>query len=69
MIRLLAVAAVLVCLIGPIGDVVVGAVEVGYAAKDSNTRLLAAVGVAQQSGGALRVVPLEEYDAPPGEER
>ncbi len=65
---MLAVAAVLVCLIGPIGDVVVGAVEVGYAAKDSNTRLVA-VGVAQQSGGALRVVPLEEYDAPPGEER
>ncbi len=64
---MLAVAALLVCLIGPIGDVVVGAVEVGYAAKDSNTRL--AVGVAQQSGGALRVVPLEEYDAPPGEER
>ncbi len=68
MIRFLAIAALLVCLIGPIGDVVVGAVEVGYAAKDSNTRLVA-VGVAQQSGGALRVVPLEEYDAPPGEER
>ncbi len=49
MIRFLAVAALLVYLLGPCGDVVVDAMEVGYMARESNTRL--AVATAQASGG------------------
>ena len=46
--RFVAIAAVLVLLMGPCGDVVVGAMETGYEARESNTRL--AVATAQASG-------------------
>ncbi len=62
MIRLLAVAALLVLLAGPCGDAVVGAMETGYAAKESNTRL--AVAVAQNSAGSVEIVPIGEYEPP-----
>ncbi len=61
MLRLLATVIFLVYLIGPVGDVVVGAMETGYAARESNARL--AVGVAQNSAGSVEVVPMEEYVA------
>ncbi len=61
MIRLLATVIFLVLLMRPAGDVVVSAMEVGYAARESNARL--AVGVAQNSAGSVEVVPMEEYVA------
>ena len=63
MIRLLAILTLLVFLMGPVGDALVGAVEVGYAARESNTRL--AVATAQATGA--EIVPADEYEAP-GEE-
>ncbi len=60
MIRLLAVAALLVLLAGPCGDVVVAAMEVGYAAKESNTRL--AVATAQSSAGGVEIVEAGTYE-------
>jgi len=54
MIRFLAIALFLAVLIGPVGDVVVGAVEVGYEARESNTRLAVATGA--------EIVPASEYE-------
>ncbi len=51
MIRLLAIAAVLMFFVGPVGDVVVGAMEVGYQARESNTRL--AVSVVQSANAEI----------------
>ncbi len=64
MIRFLAIAAFLVCLMGPCGDAVVGVIGVGYEARASNARL--AVAVAQ--GGGAEIVTIEEYETP-GEQR
>ena len=58
MIRLLAIAAFLVFLIGPCGDAVVGAMETGYEARESNTRL--AVATATASG--VEIVSASEYE-------
>lgn len=58
--RFVAIAAVLVPLMGPCGDVVVGAMETGYEARESNTRL--AVATAQASGA--EIVPAGAYEAP-----
>ncbi len=63
MIRFLAIAAVLVYLMGPVGNTVGGAIQVGYEARESNTRLV--VATAQATGA--EVVPASEYEAP-GEE-
>ncbi len=62
MIRFLAVAALLMLLMRPCGDVVVGAVEVGYQMRESNTRL--AVSVAQSSAGGAEIVPAGAYEVP-----
>ncbi len=59
MIRFVAIALFLAVLIGPVGDVVVGAVEVGYEARESNTRL--AVATATASGA--EIVEASEYVA------
>ncbi len=63
MFRLLAIAAVLTLLAGPVGDAVVGAIETGYEARESNTRL--AVAVVQ--GGGAEIVEIGAYEAPRGE--
>ena len=64
MIRFLAIAALLMLLIGPVGNTVGGAIEVGYEVRESNVRL--AVATAQATGA--EIVPASEYEAP-GEER
>ncbi len=56
-IRLFAIAAVLMFFVGPVGDVVVGAMEVGYQARESNTRLAVSV---VQSGNA-EIVSASEW--------
>ncbi len=53
------IAFLVFLLIGPVGEVVVGAIEVGYEARDSNTRLAASV---VQSGQA-EIVSASEYAA------
>lgn len=63
MIRFVAIAIFLMLLIPRMGDTVGGAVETGYEAKQSNTRL--AVATAQASGA--EIVPASEYETP-GEE-
>ncbi len=54
MIRFVAIAAFLVFLIGPCGDAVVGAMETGYEARESNTRLAVATGA--------EIVSASEYE-------
>ncbi len=65
MLRLLAIAALVVLLMEPCGDLVIGAIETGYQVRESNTRL--AVSVAQSSAGGVKVVPAGAYEVP-GEE-
>ncbi len=57
MLRLLAIAAVLVYLLGPAGECVGGAIETGYKARESNTRL--AVSLAET--GNAEIVTAEEF--------
>ncbi len=64
MIRFVAIALFVALLIGPVGDLVGGAIETGYEARASNQRL--AVAVAQ--GGGAEIVPASEYEVN-GEER
>lgn len=64
MCRFVAIATLLVLFLGPLGDVVVGAMQVGYQARESITHL--AVLVAAQAGA--KVVPAGEYEVD-GEER
>lgn len=54
-----AIAFLIFLFVGPAGEMVVGAIEVGYEARDSNTRLAAAV---VQSGQA-EIVSASEYAA------
>ncbi len=61
MIRFATIALFLALLIGPVGNVVVGSIETGYAARESNTRLAVA------EGGGAEIVPAGAYEAP-GEE-
>lgn len=65
MLRFVAIALLIMFLIGPVGETIGGAIDVGYQARESNTRL--AVATAQASGGhplRAEIVPADEYEAP-----
>lgn len=57
MIRFVAIALFIALLMGPCGEVVGGAIETGYEARESNTRLA----VAQSSAGGAEIVSAAEY--------
>ncbi len=59
MLRFAVIATVLAFLIGPVGEMVGEAIEVGYQTRESNTRL--AVSVVQ--GGNAEIVSASEYAA------
>ncbi len=58
MLRFAVIALVLAMLLQPLGDLVVGAMELGYEAREVNTRLTVAA-----SGSGAEIVPASEYAA------